>query len=79
VAAAEVKCPQVAVLFRAPVHLAGICKSVGVSERLVFKVKSTYVKDVHNLKIVISEGLKPKKDTIRCIEDAIARNLLKLI
>jgi hypothetical protein len=65
VAAAEVKCPQVAMLFRAPLHVAGICKSVGVSERLVFKVKSTNVKDVHDLKIVISKGLKPKEDAHR--------------
>jgi hypothetical protein len=57
---AEAKRQQVAALLHVGMSITDICRSVGVSERLIFKVKKL-IKEGKDLKIIRTGGPKTKK------------------
>jgi transposase-like protein len=68
---AEAKHQQVAALLHAGVAVIDICRTLGVSERLIFKVKKL-VKQGKDLKIVRTGGPKAKKRTVAAIRRVAA-------
>ncbi len=78
---AEAKRQEVAALLHAGMSITDICRSVGISERLIFKVKK-FIKEGKDLKIIRTGGLKMKKRTaatIRRVAAKIERDLRKSI
>jgi hypothetical protein len=70
---AEAKCQQVTALLHAGVAVIDICRTLGVSERLILKVKKL-VKQGKDLKIVRNGGPKAKKRTVAAIRRVAAGN-----
>jgi hypothetical protein len=62
----EAKLQQVVAILHAGVAIFDICRTLGVSDRLIFKVKKL-VKEGKDLKIIQTGGLKVKKRTIAAI------------
>ncbi len=69
---AEAKRQQVAALLHTGMTITDICQSVGVSERLIFKVKKL-IKEGKDLKIIRTGGPKMKKRTAATIRRVAAK------